>query len=217
MENKNDYLFKIDRTKSLIKDAIFWYVYFILFILALWFLFINADTSMGKGQYELFIQELSSPRFTGILVITFIVGPISTILGIKKILKNDNYIYFYQEKVVFQQLSIKRDNIIDIRIGCCPLAKENIWIYLLGYGLGGFLTIPLKIFDFLSFYILKFFDKNNLVDLKHNFIIVNTNNQHIVGAIYSQKELENLIKYKGNNYFSFPPSQWECIQQSEQI
>jgi len=192
---KEVYLFKIDNTDKLIFEKLFWYIFFILFFYIIWLVFSNLDINMDKSQYSLVIDELSSIRFIVILIILFIIAPILTIRAIYKLKKQDNNIYFYKDKIIYHKLVIKDNDILKIKIGCCPLIKNKLYIYILIYGLAGWITIPLRLFDIFYFIYLKIINKNNLMEITHNFIIINIKGNSIVGSVYSKRELKNLKNY----------------------
>ena len=194
METEKQYLFKIDNTKKLLMETLFWYLFFLLFCLVLWMMFTNLNVNANKSWSELFIQEISDPRFSSILVILLIVGPISTVLAIKKLLQSDNNMYFFKEKIIYK--NIDYHEIGDIKNGCCPF-KGGRFLFLIVLVLGGWIVIPLRIWDILWFYILKIIGHNDMKNIKHNFIVIDKQqDKPLVGAIFNDKELKQLLNYK---------------------
>ena len=97
--NERKLLFSINNTKQLVMIDLFWLVFFFLFVCVLWILFVNLDHNISKTSEELFLKEVYKPRFSSMLVILFIVGPIFTYFAIQKILKKDNFYIFMMTKL----------------------------------------------------------------------------------------------------------------------
>jgi len=205
VNKNNEFLFKINNTKQLVMMDLFWIFFFFLFVCALWLLFVNLEQNIGRTWKDLFIQEIYSPRFSSILVILFIVGPISTYFAVQKNLKKDNALYFYDNKITYHDLVLDFDEITEIKISCCPLINDNTTTYILVYGLGSFLTIPLKLFALIYFYILKINNINDIHTVSNNFIIRNNNNKNLSGTIYNSIDLINLQKYIVKKGICKPP------------
>lgn len=193
--NERKLLFSINNTKQLVMIDLFWLVFFFLFVCVLWILFVNLDHNISKTSEELFLKEVYKPRFSSMLVILFIVGPIFTYFAIQKILKKDNFLYFYDDKIIYHDLVVNIDEIIDIKIGCCPI-KGNIFIHIIIYILAGWFVIPLKIFEVFWFSLLKIIKMNNVKTYaNHLLIVVKNEEKPIIGIVYSEKELIKLQKY----------------------
>jgi hypothetical protein len=157
-------------------------------------MFANLEANAHKTWSELFSQEISNPRFSSLLVILLIIGPISTALSVKKLLQSDNNIYFFEKKVIYKDHEYH--DIQAIKNGCCPIkGKRSLWILILI--LGGWVVVPLKIWEILWSYILKLAGHNDLRSLEHNFIIIDNQFQKpLAGAVFSKQELKQLLVYQ---------------------
>ena len=204
--NKDDALFTIDNTKQIIMMDIFWYIFFVLFIFMLFILVLYSDQSVGKTSEEIFLQEIYNPRFASVLVILLIIGPVATFLSIRKHLKQDNHLYFFDNRIEYQDRVVELSEVESIKIGFYPLKgglREKILMYVFGF----WFVLPLFLFNILWFYILKLLLLNSSMNNLNRFLIVIKNEKKsFLGAIYSAEEMANLKK--------FPRSQrprWECI------
>jgi hypothetical protein len=188
-------LFTIDNTKQIIMMDIFWYLFFVLFIFILWILVLYSDQSMGKTSKEIFLQEIYNPRFASVLVILLIIGPVATFLSIRKHLRQDNHLYFFSDRIEYQDRVVELSKIEAIKIGSLPLLKENIQTYFFIYVFAIWVVIPLRIYYLVCFFILKVMNKNNVENFSNRFSVLVTKNKPIAGAIYSAKEMANLKKF----------------------
>lgn len=194
--NKEDKaLFTIDNTKQIIMMDIFWYFFFVLFIFILWILVLYSDQSVDKTSKEIFLQEIYNPRFASVLVILLIIGPVATFLSIRKHLKQDNHLCFFENRIEYQDKIVELSEIEAIKIGSLPLLKENIQTYFFIYVLAIWVVIPLRIYYLVCFFILKVMNKNNVENFSNRFSVLVTKNKPIAGAIYSAEEMANLKKF----------------------
>jgi len=195
LDNKDETLFTIDNTKQIIMMDIFWYLFFVLFIFILWILILYSDQSVGKTSEEIFLQEIYNPRFASILVILLIIGPISTFLSIRKHLKQDNHLYFFDNRIEYQDKVVELSQIESFTTGFYPL-KGGLRGKILMYVFGFWFVIPLFLFNILWFYILKLLLLNSSINNLNRFLIVIKNEKKsFLGAIYSAKEIANLKKF----------------------
>lgn len=187
--------FNIDNSLHLIKEAIFWYVWFVFFMVLIWCLYLNLDVNANKSIQELLLNALQGARFSVLLIVLFIIAPLATAYQIRKIVNMNNNIVINENYINYQERAIPLNDILEIKIGCCPL-KGGILSYILVYGIAGIIAIPLRIFDVIYFFILKYIDKNNLKTLNNRFVIFIKNGNPLVGTIYDQKTVDQLNDLK---------------------
>lgn len=195
LNKNNEFLFKINNTKQLVMMDLFWIFFFFLFVCTLWLLFVNLEQNIGRTWEDLFLQEIYSPRFSSILVILFVVGPISTYFAVKKTLLKDNNLYFYDKKIIYHNKIFNLDEIIEIKIGFNPI-NGTFYSYLIAYILAGWFLIPLRLFEIFWFNILKLRNQNNVQRYSNHYLVILGNQEKpIASIIYNEKNLQNLQNY----------------------
>lgn len=203
MDNQNDeLLFKIDNTRYEISIQLLFIIWGYLFILALFFMTGSSYIKEGKadGYLEFFVSQLTNGRFLSMLIAFLIFIPITMILEIRKIRKRDNTIYFKQSGIDYKSVHIPLESIKDMEF-CWYCINGGFWKHVLFYVVLGWMSIPFKILEIMTFYWLKLIGKNNLKNLSYKLGIYTdiklSNGSSILYAYcYDEATLQKLITFK---------------------
>lgn len=196
--------FAIDNTGYAISLQLLFIIWGYLFVLILFFMTGNSYIKEGKadGYFEFFVSQLTNGRFLSMLIGFLIFIPILMILEIRKIRKRDNTISFKENGIDYQGIHIPIESIKKVEL-CWYCINGGFWKYILFYIVLGWMSIPFKLLEIMTFYWLKLIGKNNLKNLSYKVGIYTdmklSNGSPILYAYcYDEATLQKLIEFKNN-------------------
>lgn len=195
-------LFKIDNTRYeiLLQFIIVPFAYILL--IASFFIVGHQKINDGLAlsYSEFFISQLTNGRFLSIVIGLFIFAPILMLIQIRKINSIDNNIYFKPNGIDYKGVHIPIESIKDVEF-CWYCINGGFWKYVLFYIILGWMSIPFKILEIMTFYWLKLTGKNSLKNLSYKLGIYTdmklSNGSPILYAYcYDEATLQKLIAFK---------------------
>lgn len=198
----HEVLFKIDNFNYEISIQLLFVVWAYLFMLILFFITGNSYIDDGKAHsyWEFFVSQLTNGRFLSMLLAMVVFTPIPMFMEIRKIRKRDNTIYVKQNGIDYKGVHIPIESINDVEF-CWYCINGGFWRYVLVYIVLGWMSIPFKILEVMTFYGLKLTGKNSLKTLSYKFGIctdgkLSNGSSILYGYCYDEATLQKLIAFK---------------------